>query len=88
MPKEIKRAPFREFDFHMMRRGLKPYNIERGSIEPDLKAGLGRIALSVFTDCSNAGIPFQEALLAVYLTGLENGSSIVRERFSNKGSEP
>jgi hypothetical protein len=32
------------------------------------------IALSIFTDCANAGKPFQEALLAVYISGVEHGS--------------
>jgi hypothetical protein len=32
------------------------------------------IALSIFTDCANAGKTFQEALLAVYISGVEHGS--------------
>jgi hypothetical protein len=81
-----RRAHSQELDFRLMRRGMTPRNMQRGPIDHDLKDGLGRIALSVFIDCSNAGVPFQEALLAVYLTGLENGSSAQKER-TNAGPQ-
>jgi hypothetical protein len=47
-------------------------------LEHELKAGLTDIALSVFTDCVNSGKTLQDAILAVYLTGIENGT-VLRE---------
>lgn len=35
-----------------------------------------RIALSVFADCTNVGVSFQDAILAVYLSGLQHGSAL------------
>lgn len=35
-----------------------------------------KIALDIFTDCTNVGVPFQEALLAIYLSGLQHGSAL------------
>lgn len=34
------------------------------------------IALSVFADCTNVGVSFQDALLAVYLSGLQHGAAL------------
>jgi hypothetical protein len=68
-----------EFDFRLMRRGMKPRNLERVNAEFEVKESLGKLAIDVFMCASNSGATFQEALLAVYLTGLENGSSAMRE---------
>jgi len=38
------------------------------------------LALSIFADCSNVGIPFQESLLAIYLSGLQHGCEITKEK--------
>ena len=73
------RAPTKEFDFRLMRRGLKPHNLDRAQINADDKCALGSVAVDVFMCASNAGATFQEALLAVYLTGVENGSAAARE---------
>lgn len=37
------------------------------------------IALSIFADCTNVGVSFQDALLAVYLSGLNHGSALSKE---------
>lgn len=42
-------------------------------MEPDDHAEVTRIAVSIFADCVNRGMPFQDALLAVYLSGLQHG---------------
>jgi hypothetical protein len=47
---------------------------------PEHKEAATRIALSIFVDCSNVGIPFQEALLAIYLSGLQHGSALSKEK--------
>lgn len=46
----------------------------------ELSEGLTQIAIDIFTDCVNVGVPFQEALCAVYLSGLEHGHTITKEK--------
>ena len=60
------------FDFRLMRRGMRPRGLDRVVIGREMKESLGEVAVEVFTVASNAGQTFQEALLAVYLTGMEN----------------
>lgn len=67
------------FDFRLMRRGMRPATMERIKMPHGLKEDIGAIAIDVFTAASNAGQTFQEALLAVYLTGLENGQAAAKE---------
>jgi hypothetical protein len=45
-------------------------------IPHEITEGLSKIALEIWTDCVNAGQPFQVALLAVYISGLQHGSSL------------
>lgn len=68
------------FDLRLMRRGMKPRDLDRIHIPPDTKECLGEIAVGVFTSASNAGNTFQEALLAVYLTGLQNARAALEEK--------
>lgn len=56
-----------------------PHQMERIAAPPEMVHGLTDIALSIFTDCCNAGQPFQTALLAVYLSGLQHGSALRKE---------
>ena len=69
-----------DFDFRLMRRRLKPRDLDHVTMPPGAKEALGGHAIGVFTAASNAGATFQEAMLAVYLTGLENGHAAARER--------
>ena len=46
---------------------------------------LHNIAVSIFVDCTNVGVPFQEALVAVYLSGLENGANAIADKDKNDG---
>jgi hypothetical protein len=43
---------------------------------PELVKTLTNIALSIWADCCNANQPFQSALLAVYLSGLQHGKHL------------
>lgn len=63
---------------HWSMGGLRrqPNNMERFSMPPEMKEGLVNVALSIFTNVSNAGHPFQDALLAIYLSGLHHGASL------------
>jgi hypothetical protein len=40
---------------------------------------LQRISMSIFADCTNVGVPFQEALAAIYLSGLQHGQELSKE---------
>jgi hypothetical protein len=48
-------------------------------VTPEQREMLERQAISVFTEIVNTGRSFQEALAAVYLTGIEHGSSLVKD---------
>lgn len=37
---------------------------------------LHRISMSLFADCVNVGVPFQDAIAAVYLSGLDHGRAL------------
>ena len=43
------------------------------TIDEETKTAITALALSIFTDCVNGGKTFQDTILAVYLSGLENG---------------
>jgi hypothetical protein len=61
--------------------GFRPRDMDRIKLpSPEHKEATTRIALSIFVDCSNVGIPFQEALLAIYLSGLQHGAALSREK--------
>jgi len=53
----------------------KPRNMARLDFPPQLTATAAQIALDVFTDVCNAGKTFQEALAAIYVTGLHHGAN-------------
>jgi hypothetical protein len=62
--------------------------METIQVPDEVRVGLTQLALEVFTDCCNVGVPFQDALLAVYLTGLENGTTTLREQMKVKRELP
>jgi len=67
---------------HSMRKRLgryRPRDMDAAHIPHELSEGLTQIALDIFTDCANAGVPFVDALAAVYLSGLQHGSAIKGE---------
>lgn len=53
----------------------------------EVREGLTQIALDIFTDCTNVGVPFQDILLAIYISGLQHGvagsQAIEAERQAN-----
>ncbi|MAH45971.1 hypothetical protein CMI37_09070 [Candidatus Pacearchaeota archaeon] len=60
----------------LLRKGIriKPKNMSYLNIsDQDAQDTLTNIALDIFVDCTNAGIPFQDALTAIYLSGLDHG---------------
>jgi hypothetical protein len=56
-------------------RDMTTYSLSDGELE-----ALTNIALSIFTDCVNCGITFQDAILAVYASGLQHGQALTQER--------
>ena len=56
---------------------MKPYQMERApGMERAQYEAMVNIAVSIFTDCSNVGVSFQDSLLAIYLSGLQHGSAL------------
>jgi hypothetical protein len=54
---------------------------------------LQRVALDIFTDMTNAGYGFQQALASIYLSGLQHAAQIIKrqenaEHGSALGVEP
>lgn len=58
---------------------IKPHAMERMTVSVDQFATLQCVAHDIFADCCNAGVPFQEALAAIYLSGLQHGQELSRE---------
>jgi len=62
---------------------IKPNNMSKApAMDEETRDGLSNIALSIFTDSVNSGQYFQDAILAVYLSGLENGVSALNDKGS------
>lgn len=64
----------------MGRMNKHPLNMDRIKIPAEMRMDMTSVALSIFTDASNANVSFQAALLAVYLSGLQHGQAITLER--------
>lgn len=60
-------------------RARVPLTMSRMKLARELKESATNIALTIFTESINAGWPFQDAILAVYLSGLENGAEGCRD---------
>lgn len=63
-----------------------PVGMSRIGLDDETKDVLTKIALSVFTDCVNGGKTFQDAILAIYMTGLENGCKATKENVDAPGN--
>jgi hypothetical protein len=78
-------APIRVIHYSLRRkiakgRSVLPRDMERIQVPIELSDGLAEIALSIFADCVNVGATLQDAILAVYLSGLQHGNTISKER--------
>lgn len=56
-----------------------PAGMATVAMSHDQHAAVTQIAIDVFTDCVNRGLPMQDALLAVYMTGAENALSATHD---------
>lgn len=60
---------------------MKPHQMERApGMDRAQYEAMTNIAVSIFTDCSNVGVSFQDSLLAIYLSGLQHGSALTKEK--------
>lgn len=55
-----------------LRGGRKPAGMSSVMLPRDSHEILTNLAIGVFVDCVNSGKSFQDAILAVYMTGAEN----------------
>lgn len=55
---------------------VTPNRMDRITMPDEMRESMTRIALDIFTDMSNANGSFQDALLAIYLSGLQHGWAI------------
>ncbi len=58
---------------------INPRNMQRLPCTHDQSAALMNVALEMFADVCNSGHTFQEALVAVYLSGLNHGAELTKE---------
>ena len=56
--------------------GIKPRRMESTRMTAEQVEFIERFAMSIFTDCVNAGRTFQDAIAACYLSGLQNGIAL------------
>ena len=67
------------FPIHWSRRRekgvrFKPNNMDYMRMpSQEVSDGMTNIAMSIFVDCTNAAVPFQDAITAVYLSGVDHG---------------
>lgn len=67
----------------VIKRGrITPNRMDRITIPDEMRTVMTRIALDIFTDMSNANGSFQDALLAIYLSGLQHAQALTNERNS------
>lgn len=52
----------------------KPHKMESLRLTGQEIEEISRVANSIFTSCVNVGMPFQQVLISVYLSGLEHGT--------------
>jgi hypothetical protein len=65
---------------HSMRMPRRlPKDMSRVRMDHEEVSCLTEMVLSIFTDCSNVGLPFQDTLLAIYLSGLQHGQALAEE---------
>lgn len=56
--------------------GITPRRMAKTRLSAEQSAFIEKFALSIFTDCVNAGRTFQDAITACYLSGLQNGLAL------------
>lgn len=72
--------PIRPIHQSMNGKRMTPYHMERLGMDRDHYETGVNIAISIFADCSNVGVSFQDALFAIYLSGLQHGAALSGEQ--------
>ncbi len=57
----------------------RPKDMEPMRMEPEVRQGMEKIALSIFTDMTNSGASLQQTLAAIYLSGVQNTIAAIKE---------
>lgn len=67
---------------HHSLKGLRttPYSMARTNMDREHYEAMVNVAVSIFTDCTNVGVSFQDSLLAIYLSGLHHGAALTKEK--------
>lgn len=65
-----------------------PHNMDAIKLDNELRTALTDIALRIFADATNVDRSFQDAILAVYLSGLNHGYETMKESVTHATDEP
>lgn len=70
--------------FHQSKRKFLPpvrdKSFGRVYADPQVIAGVEKIAIDIFTDLINAGQPLQVVLAAIYVSGLQHAAEAAKEK--------
>lgn len=80
----MSRATLGPIHFSIAGKRMLPRNMERLGMDREHYEEGVNIALSIFADCTNVGVSFQDALLAIYISGLDHGATITKENSNDK----
>lgn len=58
---------------------IRPHNMIRCLVPVELRPVIEQIPLDIFTDMTNAGATFAQALAAIYLSGAQNAIAAMKE---------
>lgn len=59
---------------------FRPRDMSSVKMPRDQFEAMQRISMAIFCDCTNVGVPFQEAIAAVYLSGLSHAQELSEAR--------
>ena len=64
-----------------------PREMELTKLPTDVREGMEKIALSIFTDMTNSGASLQQTLMAIYLSGIQNTIAAIKDAQSEAFKE-
>lgn len=66
---------------------IRPLGMTRSNLPPEHREFLEDLSLGIFTDMVNAGATFQQALSAIYVSGMQNAIAAGSERQQAQGEQ-
>jgi hypothetical protein len=57
----------------------RPKDMESMKMDPEVRQGIEKIALHIFTDMTNSGASLQQTLTAIYLSGVQNTIAAIKD---------